>query len=186
MNSPVDITGVRLITPRLLLRPWRPDDLEDFYAYARVDGVGQPAGWPPHRSIEESRAILDRFVGRKKTFCLELQGRAVGSLGVEEYDEAVFPELAGLRGRMLGYVLAKDCWGRGLMPEAVSAAVRWLFDDAGLDFLTLGYYAFNRRSARVAEKCGFVPVKRDRQETMLGTVEDHVWTIRWSPAREHR
>ena len=183
MNSPVDITGVRLTTPRLVLRPWRADDLEDFNAYARVDGVGQPAGWPPHRSIEESREILGRFIQRKRTFCLELQGRAVGSLGVEEYDEGAFPELEAYRGRMLGYVLAKDCWGRGLMPEAVSAVVRWLFDDVGLDFLTLGYFAFNRRSARVAEKCGFAPVKRDLCKTQFGTAEDHVWTLLWNPGR---
>ncbi len=184
MNSPVDITGVRLTTPRLLLRPWRADDLEDFFAYARVEGVGQPAGWLPHRDIGESREILSRFIRHRRTFCLELQGRAVGSLGVEEYDEAAFPELAAFRGRMLGYVLAKDCWGRGLMTEAVSAAVPWLFDDVGLDFLTLGYYAFNRRSARVAEKCGFVPVGRGPQATGYGTVEDHVWTIRWNPKRQ--
>ena len=48
MNQEIDITGVVLHTPRLTLRPWREEDLEDFYAYARVDGVGQMAGWLPH------------------------------------------------------------------------------------------------------------------------------------------
>ena len=179
MNKSVDITDVELRTPRLLLRPWREDDLADFNAYARVDGVGQPAGWPPHRDLEESRSILSRFIEGRRTFCLEYQGRAVGSVGVEEYDEAAFPELAERQGRMIGYVLAKDCWGRGLMPEAVTAVVRWLFDDVGLDFIAIGYYAWNARSARVAEKCGFTPVKRDTHATKLGTVEDHVWTMRW-------
>lgn len=55
MNIPIDITQVTLKTDRLLLRPWRMSDLEDFYEYARVDGVGQMAGWAPHESIDISR-----------------------------------------------------------------------------------------------------------------------------------
>lgn len=41
MNVDIDVSGVTLYTPRLILRPWRPEDLDDFFAYARVDGVGQ-------------------------------------------------------------------------------------------------------------------------------------------------
>lgn len=42
MNAPIDISSITLKTPRLTLRPWRQSDLEDFYEYASVDGVGQP------------------------------------------------------------------------------------------------------------------------------------------------
>ena len=111
MNAPIDITGIELRTERLLLRPWRESDLEDFYAYARVDGVGQMAGWTPHRSLDESREILKLFIADKKTFALEYRGRAVGSLGIEFYDETQFPELDALRGREIGYALNRDCWG---------------------------------------------------------------------------
>ena len=38
MNAPVDVTNIRIETDRLILRPWRQEDLEDFYNYARVDG----------------------------------------------------------------------------------------------------------------------------------------------------
>ena len=54
MNKQMDITGVVLRTDRLVLRPWRESDISDFYAYASVDGVGQMAGWNPHRNIEET------------------------------------------------------------------------------------------------------------------------------------
>ncbi len=171
MNAPIDISKVTLRTPRLILRPWRQDDAEDFYAYARVEGVGTMAGWQPHRSLDESREILDMFIREKKTFCLEHQGRVVGSLGIERYDEAHFPELADLSGREIGYVLAKDCWGRGLMPEAVRAAIRYLFDDVGLDFITVGHFEHNARSRRVIEKCGFRYVKTVPYRTQMGTTE---------------
>ena len=71
MNAPVDVTSIRIETPRLILRPWEQSDLEDFYEYARVDGVGQMAGWQPHESVQKSQMILDLFIREKKTFALE-------------------------------------------------------------------------------------------------------------------
>ena len=38
-----------LETPRLLLRHWQAEDLEDLYTYASVEGVGEMAGWPHHK-----------------------------------------------------------------------------------------------------------------------------------------
>ena len=83
MNTEIDISGVVLRTERLVLRPWRQSDLEDFYAYASVDGVGQMAGWKPHADRDESQKILDRFIEHRKTFALDCQGKAIGSLGIE-------------------------------------------------------------------------------------------------------
>ena len=119
MNKPMDITNVVLKTDRLTLRPWRESDLSDFYEYARVDGVGQMAGWNPHRDEEESKVILSHFINGKHVFALEHQGKVIGSLGVEEYREDHYPQLETYQGREIGYVLSKDYWGQGLIPEAV-------------------------------------------------------------------
>ena len=43
-----------LETKRLILRPFKEEDLNDFYEYAKMDGVGQNAGWNPHLDIKES------------------------------------------------------------------------------------------------------------------------------------
>ena len=171
MNANIDISGAELRTERLVLRPWRADDLADFNAYARVDGVGQMAGWMPHKSLDESREILDMFIREKKIFAVEYRGKAVGSVGIEPYNEQYFPELAGLRGREIGYVLAKEHWGQGLMPEAVKAVIGYLFDAVGLDFILVGHFEWNRQSARVIEKCGFEYVRTIPYQTRYGTVE---------------
>ena len=186
MNAPIDITGVTLKTERLVLRPWRETDLEDFNAYARVDGVGQMAGWMPHRSVEESKEILDMFIREKKTFALEYEGTAIGSLGIETYAESRYPELAlaDKRGREIGYVLSKDYWGRGLMPEAVRAVIRYLFEDVGLDFLMVGHFTRNQRSRRVIEKCGFTYVKTIPFETQYGRTEDSMEYILYNPQND--
>ena len=112
MNKEIDITGVTLKTDRLILRPWRESDLNDFYEYANVDGVGQMAGWNPHRNVEESKTILSHFIEGKHVFALEYQGKVIGSLGVEEYNEENYPELDSLKGREIGYVLSKAYWGQ--------------------------------------------------------------------------
>ncbi|MDD4243262.1 MAG: hypothetical protein PHG08_03025 [Bacilli bacterium] len=36
-----------------------------FFAYARVDGVGQMAGWTPHKTKEDSLYILEKFIEGK-------------------------------------------------------------------------------------------------------------------------
>ena len=171
MNANIDITGVELKTERLILRPWRESDLMDFNEYAREDGVGQMAGWMPHASLDESREILDMFIREKKTLALEHQGKAIGSLGIETYNERYFPELADLRGREIGYALSKAYWGRGLMPEAVRTVTGYLFDTVNLDFVLVGHFEWNRQSARVIEKCGFQYVRTIPYQTRMGTME---------------
>lgn len=183
MNKLIDISDVVLTTERLTLRPWRETDLDDFYEYAKVDGVGQMAGWNPHRDIEETRRILSYFIEGKHVFALEHQGKAIGSLGVECYKEANYPELSHLQGREIGYVLSKDYWGQGLMPEAVKAVINWLFDSEGLDFILVGHFIWNDQSRRVIEKCGFRYVKTVAFETRFNTVETCYDYILYHPER---
>lgn len=171
MNVPIDITNVTLKSSRLILRPWRKTDVEDFYEYAHVDGVGQMAGWIPHRNKEESEAILDEFIAGKNELALECDGKVIGSLGIREYKEQVYPELAELRGCEIGYVLSKDYWGQGLMPEAVQTLIRYLFCVLQLDFIMVAHYVYNVQSKRVIEKCGFTYIKTLDLKTRYNTVE---------------
>lgn len=173
MNAPVDVTDIRIETERLILRPWRDTDLEDFYAYASVEGVGEMAGWPHHTSEEESRKILTIFQKERKTFALELKsnGKVIGSLGLEKYNDAE-ADMGSLQGREVGYVLSRDYWGQGLMPEAVQAVIRYCFQTLNYDFLLCGHFERNDRSRRVIEKCGFSYMKNISYETQKGATED--------------
>ena len=183
MNKHIDITGTVLTTERLTLRPWRESDLNDFYEYASVDGVGQMAGWNPHRNMEESRLILSMFIAEKKTFALEYRGKVIGSLGLEMYNEEANPELDALQGREIGYVLSREYWGQGLMPEAVQAVIKWLFEEVKLDFIICGHFDWNRQSRRVVEKSGFRYLKTIKFETRCDTVENALEYILYHPER---
>ncbi len=171
MIAPIDVTGVRIETDRLILRPWRESDLRDLYRYARDPDVGRMAGWRPHESIYESEVILSMFIRDKKTLALELKetGHVIGSLGLEEMDPD--PEADEKLGREIGYVLAKKYWGRGLMPEAVEAVKDYCFRVLGYDYLTCGHFLWNDRSRRVIEKAGFHCFGESPYKTRFDTVE---------------
>ena len=174
MNADFATNGVTIETERLILRPFRQSDLQNFYEYASVDGVGEMAGWKHHESIEESQKILDMFITEDKTLAIVFKetDKVIGSLGIEKYGrEEALTEFHGYRGREIGYVLSKDHWGQGLMPEAVNAVVDYLFNDRDLDFLLCGYFDFNAQSKRVQEKCGFKPYRKLKMDTRLGTTE---------------
>ena len=186
MNAEFKLNGKIIETERLVLRPFKWDDLDDFFAYASVEGVGEMAGWPHHENKDKSKEILTRFIEEDKTFalCLKENGRVVGSLGVEFYGaEDKLTEFDGYKGREIGYVLAHDQWGKGLMAEAVTAVINYLFDEKDLDFLTCGYYDFNNQSRRVQEKCGFKPYRKLNMETRMGTVEPGILNLLINPRK---
>lgn len=173
MNKDIDITNVVLHTERLLLRAWQETDLDDFFEYASVDGVGQMAGWLPHKNKEETMQILNMFISEKKTFAIVYNEKVIGSVGIERYNENELPEYSDKMGREIGYVLSKDYWGQGIMTEVVQEVICWLFEEEKLDFIVCGHFDYNIRSQRVQEKCGFVHYKMNKYETQYGKVEDN-------------
>lgn len=186
MNAEFAVKETVLETRRLILRPFRPADLQDFYEYASVAGVGEMAGWAHHETIEISREILERFIAEDKTFAIVLKasGKVIGSLGIEKYSlEEALTEFAGYRGREIGFVLGKPYWGKGLMAEAVNAVIHYLFTALDLDFLLCGHYDFNGQSKRVQEKCGFKPYRKLNMDTRLGTTEPGVLNLLVNPSK---
>ena len=183
MLASVDVTKIRIHTRRLILRPWQESDLEDLHAYARVDGVGQMAGWLPHRSLEESGEILEMFISGKKTLALEHKetGRVIGSIGLEDID---FDPAGGKQGREVGYVLSRDYWGNGLMPEAVRAVIDYCFSELDYDWLTCGHFVWNDQSRRVVEKCGFQYVRDEQRQTRFDSEETMKLYVLYHPDKE--
>ncbi len=144
-----------LETRRLLLRPFRDEDAPDVYEYGRDPRVGPIAGWPPHQSLEESRAVIRTVFSVPGVFAMVLREteKVIGSVGfVGSHPAGARPDCPDDE---IGYAMSPLFWGRGLMPEAVNAVLEYGFTDLGLRRIWCGHYAANWRSARVIEKCGF-------------------------------
>ena len=166
-------------TERLTLRPWRETDAASLFAYASDPDVGPAAGWPPHRSIEESREIIRTVFSAPHTFavCLAATDEPVGSIGLMPSRCETSHQGDGLE-LEVGYWIAKPFWGRGFAPEAVRAMQRYAFETLGCKALWCGYYEGNNKSLRVQQKCGFAPhhVEYDAPCELMGDVRTEYFT----------
>lgn len=145
-----------LETERLILRKWTEEDAESLFEYAKDAEIGPAAGWPPHKSVEESRAVIKNVFDGAECYaiCEKENNIAIG---------AVELKLNGHTNKTkrddeceLGYWLGQPFWGRGYMPEASRELLRHGFEDLGMTTIWCAYYDGNMKSKRVQEKLGFV------------------------------
>ena len=174
MNAEINISNVILETDRLILRAWEITDLDDFFEYASVEGVGEKAGWEHHKSKDKSLEILKIFIEEKKVFAIVLKEnqKAIGSIGIEELSEELDKDLDNLLGRELGYVLNKDYWNKGIMKEAVSKVVDYCFNTLKLNFLMASYFNHNIASKKVLENLNFKFYKDIIIETRYNNIKE--------------
>ncbi|ABN06474.1 GCN5-related N-acetyltransferase [Methanocorpusculum labreanum Z] len=140
-------------TDRLILRQIVDSDAEDIFAYSRGPNTGRDAGWKPHETLEETRAIMQAiYLGQESVFGIVLKetGVMIGSIGLiddplRENDSV----------RMIGYALGEEFWGKGFMTEAAKVVVAFGFETMDLDLISATCYPENGRSRRVLEKLGF-------------------------------
>ena len=144
-----------LETERLILRRWEKNDAESLYEYAKDPDVGPIAGWPAHRSIEESRDVIKNVFNGKEAYaiCLKTDNKAIGAIELKLNGHTDMTERDDEC--ELGYWLGKPFWGQGIVPEAVKEMLRHAFEDLGIKTVWVGYYEGNIKSKRVREKCGF-------------------------------
>jgi len=157
MNIPFDNTHVTIETPRLLLRPFTEADLQYYFEYASIPGLGEMGGWAHHKTIAESEAGLQFYIQSKSAFAIyhKVDEKVIGEIGL--WDSWTNKEEAyqHLKAKNISYALSKIYWGQGLMPEAAQALIEYGFTTLGLEAFGAEHFICNPQSGRVIEKCGF-------------------------------
>ena len=143
-------------TARLMARVPREDDAEAaFNAYASDAEVTRYLSWRNYTDVETMRGFLRQAVRTWESeagghyawmLCARDTRVIVGSIGMS----------LDLHGAMLGYVLGRAHWGRGLMTEAVRYVAAWALAQVPVYRAWAYCDAENPASARVLEKAGFV------------------------------
>lgn len=145
-------------TSRIILRPWQDSDAAVLYKWASDPDVGPRAGWPPHKSVEESLDVIRTvFRDATKTWAIELKetGEAIGAMG---YGPSCNCNLPAREGEPLaGYWVAKPYWNKGICTEALGLMIEHIRKTTDIKSLISGHFVDNPSSGRVMEKCGFVP-----------------------------
>ncbi|WP_256077225.1 GNAT family N-acetyltransferase [Massilia sp. YIM B04103] len=143
-----------LRTQRLVLREPRPEDAAMiFESYTQDMDVARYMVWRPHTSLRQTKNFIEGCVNRwesnqSRPYILALAEREDIPIGM--LDALVFSHTVDI-----GYVLGRQYWGAGIMPEAIVA-----FCDAALalpDYFRIQATCDteNLPSARTLEKSGF-------------------------------
>lgn len=142
-------------TERIILRPWREGDAEALFRYASDPEVGPRAGWPPHKSIEESLNIIRTIFNSDHIWAIELKatGEPIGCMGYYTHGESNIE--IGENDAETGYWVARPYWNKGICTEALRLLIDYCFNEKGFNTLWADFFPENPASGRVMEKCGF-------------------------------
>src|SRR5579884_1333085 len=143
-------------TPRLLLRPFTPDDLEALYAIQSRPDVTRYLYWEP-RSRDE---VAESLAARARRTTIEAAGDTL-VLAVERRDTGAMIGDVNLhwlseehRQGEIGFVLHPDQHGRGYGREAAVEMLRLGFEGLGLHRIIGRCDGRNEASARLMERLG--------------------------------
>ncbi|AMK14733.1 GNAT family N-acetyltransferase [Methanobrevibacter olleyae] len=142
-----------LKTKRLILRPWIESDAESLYHFAKNPKIGPIAGWPVHKSVEDSLEIIKTVLSKKETYAITINNKAIGSIGLLFYPDTNH-HWEG-EGAELGYWIGEEYWGQGLAVEASNRLIKHAFEDLNINKIYAGFRYDNHQSKRVLEKLGF-------------------------------
>jgi [ribosomal protein S5]-alanine N-acetyltransferase len=138
-----------LRTERLRLRPAAPADLETWLAISRD---AETVWWgEPSSTLEDARANLEQQIANQERdgfslWAVELDGALIGATGLQHLDDLEEIEV--------GYRFLREHRGQGYATEAARAAIRFGFEELGLDRIVAVTLPTNHASRRVMEKCG--------------------------------
>ncbi len=138
-----------------ILREWRREDAADVARYADNEKIARNLRdvFPHPYALADAQGFLDICIaGDPETSlfrAIEIDGRAAGSIALCRGSD-VYQKTAEL-----GYWLAEDYWGRGIMTQAVRQLCREGFSRWDIQRIHAEPFAHNAGSRRVLEKAGF-------------------------------
>lgn len=88
----------------------------------------------------------------------------------------------------VGYSLAEDYQGKGIMHRALDAVAEWMFEEKQFHRIMAAYMPRNKRSGKVLEDLGFEKEGRAKEYLLInGKWEDHILTAKtnhnWVPPK---
>ena len=155
--------AIPLRTSRLLLRPWREEDVAGF-----AEMSADPAVMEYLLPLSDRGLSVEAWVARARVhwdehgfgqWVVELRGAAsfigVVGLGVVPYEAPFTPAVE------VAWRLARFYWGHGYATEAATAALDYGFNELGLSEIVAVTVPANWRSRRVMERLGMTRVPED-------------------------
>lgn len=146
----------RLTTARLVLRELTLEDAGWYLTHFSRPEIVSGQGYPAPDGLEGAREELQRFVidlvaqgtGGRWGIALKDHEALVGSAGFYDWDHKT-------RSAEIGYDLAPEQWGEGLMREALTVILDHCFEHLALNRLQALVLPRNERSQQLLTGLGF-------------------------------
>ena len=148
--------GTQLIeTPRLILRMAQMTDAEPMFRnWASDPEVTKFLTWPTYQSVDSAYTILDIWIKEYEKpdfyqWMIELKeiGEPIGSISVVRHrDDIAEAEI--------GYCIGQSWWHKGIMTEALTSVMQFLFTEVGMNRIEAKHDINNPHSGGVMQKCG--------------------------------
>lgn len=167
-----------LIDDNLLLRSLQPKDADELFNAVNSSREHLRPWLPwvdmttkPEYSLHYiQQALVQQNNQEAIALGIIYQRKLVGSVGMHNWDH-------DLKKAQLGYWIAKEFEGKGMMQTSLKSFIGFLFEKAGLNKVEIQFMVPNRRSAAVAERLGFKVEGIIRQSYILnGAYHDLVLT----------
>jgi len=135
------------------LRKWSETDIISLVKYANNYNIARflTDQFPYPYTEEDGKIFLSSFSEGTNTgiFAIDVNGEAVGSIGI-------FPKSdIHSKNAEIGYWLAEEYWGKGIMSRAITWIVEYGFRTFDITRIFAGPFGTNIQSQRVLEKAGF-------------------------------
>lgn len=170
---------IRLETPRLLIRDHVWEDLDSHHALFSDPVVMRCLPDLMTRSMEASRANLQRAIDEITTeprtcYFLRIEhlqsGEHIGEIGYTVEQRTPAGKLASM-----GYFIWARFWGMGYTSEALRELIRFAFEEDSVVRVSAGCLTENRGSERVMQKCGMIKeAERIKCQWHEGLLKDRV------------
>lgn len=140
-------------TKDLILRHWKTSDAQRLYSLAKNPNIGPVAGWPPHKSVEDSLNIIKTVFTREECYAVVLKDDVIGCAELLMHPNC--NHWWGEGAAELGYWIGEAYQGRGYATQACRALIKRAFAQLNINEIYASYKMENLASKRVLEKLGF-------------------------------
>ena len=110
--------------------------------------------WPTYQTLDDAYPILKQWEENyaKDDFyqwmiVLKELGQPIGSISVVE-------QRSDIGEAEIGYCIGRKWWHRGIMTEALTAVMNFMFDEVGMNRVEARHDVNNPHSGAVMKKCG--------------------------------
>jgi RimJ/RimL family protein N-acetyltransferase len=147
-----------LETERLVLRAYRPDDLESFIQMVNDEKVRR---FTESMSLERANGLFESFINGQFPYEVWAVRDCVsqaylGHVFYSKLDEATEADASGPE---IGFTVCPFAWGQGYATEAAKRALRYAFEDGGYTRVYATVDLDNTASIRVLEKLSMTRVR---------------------------